>query len=82
MEGRLTGGSEEVRAMVKGELRALDAQLKGALASPATTDDLTKRHLQDCRDEIAAMLDPLVPRGGRAGGARVGGTRRRRRTRR
>ena len=73
MEGRLTGGSEEVRAMVKGELRALDAQLKAALASPATTDDLTKRHLQDCRDEIAAMLDPLVPRPGRAGGAAFGG---------
>ena len=73
MEGRLTGGSEEVRAMVKGELRALDAQLKTALASPATTDDLTKRHLQDCRDEIAAMLDPLVPRPGRAGGPAFGG---------
>jgi hypothetical protein len=73
MEGRLTGGSDEVRAMVKGELRALDAQLRTALASPATTDDLTKRHLQDCRDEIAAMLDPLVPRGGRAGGPAPGG---------
>ena len=73
MEGRLSGGSEEVRALVKGEIRALDAQLKAALASPATTDDLTRRHLQDCRDEIAAMLDPLVPRGGRAGGAAFGG---------
>jgi hypothetical protein len=73
MEGRLTGGSEEVRALVKGELRALDGQLRTALASPATTDDLTKRHLQDSRDEIAAMLDPLVPRGGRAGGPAFGG---------
>ena len=73
MEGRLSGGSEEVRALVKGEIRALDGQLKAALASPAPTDDLTKRHLQDCRDEIAAMLDPLVPRAGRAGGAAFGG---------
>ena len=73
MEGRLGGASEEVRALVKGELRALDAQLRSALASPATTDDLTRRHLQDSRDEIAAMLDPLVPRPGPAGGAPFGG---------
>ena len=75
---RLNGAaSEEVRAMVKGELRALDAQLQVRAGSPATTDDPTKRHLQDCRDEIAAMLDPLVPRGGRAGGPAAGRTRRR-----
>ncbi|HEX5070684.1 MAG TPA: zinc-dependent metalloprotease [Vicinamibacterales bacterium] len=75
MEGRLYGTSEEVRAMVRSELKTLDGQLRTALASPATTDDLTKRHLQDCRDEIAAMLDPMVPRPARAGGAGFGGGR-------
>jgi len=73
MEGRLNGGSEEVRALVKGELKQLDAQLKTAIANPATTDDLTKRHLQDSRDEIAAMMDPMVPRPSRGGGAGGGG---------
>jgi hypothetical protein len=73
MEGRLNGGSEEVRALVKGELKTLDGQLKAAIANPATTDDLTKRHLQDSRDEIAAMMDPMVPRPARGGGPGGGG---------
>jgi hypothetical protein len=80
MDSRLNGseGSTEVRALVRGEIAALDKQLQAAL--PAATDEVTRRHLQDCRDEIATMLDPLVPRpaagaggggrGGRGGGAR------------
>jgi len=80
MEGRLNGSSEEVRSLVRAELKTLDGQLRTALASAATTDDLTRRHLQDCRDEIAAMTDPLVPRpargGGAGGGGRGGGIRR------
>jgi hypothetical protein len=62
MDSRLNGanGSPEVRALVRGELKVLDAQLKAA--QPAATDTLTKLHLQDCRDEIATMLDRLVPR--------------------
>jgi hypothetical protein len=70
MDARLggSGTAEEARALVKGELRALDRQLQAAL--PAVTDELTRRHIVDCRDEIASMLDRLVPRpaGGGAGG--------------
>jgi hypothetical protein len=67
MDARLNGAgeAEEVRALVKGEIRALDRQLQGAL--PAATDELTRRHIADCRDEIAAMLDRLVPRPAGAG---------------
>jgi hypothetical protein len=78
MDARLNGGSgsSEVRALVRGELVALDRQLQNA--QPGATDEITKRHLQDCRDEIATALDRLVPRepggggggrGGRGGGA-------------
>jgi len=73
------GSSAEVRSLVKGELRALDGQLESAVG--AATDELTRRHLVDCRDEIATILNPRVPRdaggagggrGGRGGGAGVG----------
>jgi hypothetical protein len=61
MDNRInTPGSDEVRSLARGEVKALDKQL--AAAMPAATDELTKRHLQDCRDQIKAMLDPLVPR--------------------
>jgi hypothetical protein len=53
--------SEEIRMLVKGELHALDGQLKTALAAP-TLDEATRRHLTDARDEIAIILDPRVPR--------------------
>ncbi len=70
MDGRLNGsnGSSEVRALVRGELLALDRQLQPAM--PGATDELTRRHLQDCRDQIAESLDRLVPRpAAPAGGA-------------
>lgn len=74
MDSRIntTGSSEEVRSLARGEVRALDRQLAAAL--PAATDELTRRHIQDCRDEIATMLDPLVPRpaAGAAGAGRGG----------
>jgi len=68
-----------VRALLKGELRALDAQLERAI--PAASDEVTKRHLQDSRDQIATILDPramrtrdaaaaAAGRGGRGGGLR------------
>ena len=65
-----------MRSLLKGELRALDKQLATAL--PMATDEVTKRHLQDSRDEIAKILDPRAMRtrpagagapGGRGGGA-------------
>jgi len=73
MDGRLNGsaGSTEVRALARGELRALDGMLQRA--RPTATDEMTRRHIDDCRDEIATALDRLVPRpaaGGAAGGGR------------
>jgi len=70
MDARLNGGegTTETKALVRGELKALDAQIQAAL--PRVTDRLTRLHLTDCRDEIASYLDPLVPRP--EGGARGG----------
>jgi len=77
MDNRLNGGgaaASEVKAVVKGELRALDAQLRAAV--PAATDRATRLHLEDSRDYIARILDPQVPRpaapAGRGGGAANG----------
>ena len=64
LDQRLNGtpaSSAEVRALVKGELRALDRQLQAASAAPGL-DENTRRHLVDSRDEIAVILDPTVPR--------------------
>ncbi len=73
MDNRLNGGAasaSEVKAIVKGELRALDVQIRTALG--AATDRATRLHLEDSRDYIARILDPQVPRpapvGGRGGG--------------
>ena len=71
MDGLLNGSSDEVRSLVRGELRALDRQIQTALGG--VTDEVTRRHLVDCRDEIAAALDPLVPRPGAAGAGVFGG---------
>jgi uncharacterized protein DUF4953/uncharacterized protein DUF5117/uncharacterized protein DUF5118 len=63
IDDRLNGNTEpsdEVRALLRGELRALDVELQGATAG--TTDVSTKRHLQDSRDQIAAILDPRAMR--------------------
>jgi hypothetical protein len=51
----------EVRALVKGELKALDRQLQTA-AGAAGLDENTRRHLTDSRDFIEMILDPRVPR--------------------
>jgi hypothetical protein len=73
MDSRLNGseGSTEVRSLVRGEVITLDRQVKAALRS--ATDEMTRRHLQDCIDEISTMLDPLVPRPAGAAGAGRGG---------
>ncbi|TAK18022.1 MAG: DUF5117 domain-containing protein [Acidobacteria bacterium] len=55
------GSSAEIRMLAKGELRALDGQLKAALAATGL-DENTRRHLSDSREEIAAILDPRVSR--------------------
>ncbi len=54
-------GSAEIRAIVKGELKALDRQLQTAAAAPGL-DENTRRHFVDCREEIKIILDPRVPR--------------------
>jgi hypothetical protein len=75
MDDRLNGqpaASAEVRALVKGELRALDRQLQTAAAAPGL-DEGTRRHLVDARDEIAIILDPTVPRPAPAAGGDAGG---------
>jgi hypothetical protein len=79
IDARLNGPdepSDEVRALLKGELRAVDQQVARAL--PSVTDVATRRHLQDARDMIATALDPRAMRtrapaaaggGGRGSGA-------------
>jgi hypothetical protein len=64
--------SEEVRMLVKGELRALDKQLQAAIAAPGLEEN-TRRHFADSREEIAAILDPRVQRPEPAAGAAAAG---------
>jgi hypothetical protein len=76
LDNRLNGGSpptDEVRALLKGELRTLDRQIVVALRS--VTDVATRRHLEDARDTIEAALDPraMRARAGGPGGGRGGG---------
>ena len=65
--------SEEIRALLGGELRALATQLDGAI--PSTSDEVTKRHFEDSRATIDAILDPRVAaaRAAAAAGGRGGG---------
>lgn len=78
MDNRLNGGAEpsdEVRALIKGELRTLNTQIAAAIG--ATTDTATRRHLEDARDQIAITLDPKAQRvraaaAGAAGAGRGG----------
>ncbi len=63
LDNRLNGGAEpsdEVRALIKGELRALRGQIVAAI--PAATDPATRRHLEDSRDQIDITLDPKAQR--------------------
>jgi hypothetical protein len=84
IDDRLHNGpepSDEVRALLRGELRDLDAQLAKVVGG--VTDVVTRRHLQDARDQIATILDPRAMRtrpapaagaGGRGRGAGPGGS--------
>jgi hypothetical protein len=77
MDDRLNGqpaASAEVRALVKGELRMLEGQLKKAV-SAAGLDEGTRRHLQDAVDQIEIILDPTIPRPAPAPDAAAGGGR-------
>jgi hypothetical protein len=72
VDNRLNEGPEpsaEVRSLLRGELRELDAQL----AKYSTTDEITRRHIQDARDQIATILDPRAMRQRTAPAAAAGG---------
>jgi hypothetical protein len=65
IDDRLNGGaaepSGEVRALLRGELRAVDRQIETALGGNLT-DAATERHLRDAREQIAMILDPRAMR--------------------
>ena len=76
IDNRLNGGAEpsdEVRALLKGELRTLRSQIAAAI--PLTTDRVSRLHLEDSRDAIDEILDPraMRTRGAAAAGARGNG---------
>ncbi|MCA1629621.1 MAG: zinc-dependent metalloprotease [Acidobacteria bacterium] len=48
--------TDDARAFIRGELRALTAAITASL--PRATDRATQLHLQDARDQIAKALDP------------------------
>ncbi|MBS1810429.1 MAG: zinc-dependent metalloprotease [Acidobacteria bacterium] len=55
LNGRLAT-TDDTRALVRSELRALNADVAKALAK--TTDRVTRAHLDDVKDQIAKILDP------------------------
>ncbi|MEI6667714.1 MAG: zinc-dependent metalloprotease [Acidobacteriota bacterium] len=57
LNGR-TPATDDARGVIRGELRALAAQLTTATAK--ATDRATRLHLEDARDQIAKALDPKV----------------------
>ncbi|MBI4264970.1 MAG: zinc-dependent metalloprotease [Acidobacteria bacterium] len=74
IDNRLNGGAEPnpaVRALLRGELRALRAQIAAAI--PSVTDRASRLHLEDARDQIDEIVDPRAMRARPAGGARAGG---------
>ena len=63
IDDRLNGNTEpsdEVRALLRGELRALDVEIQASIAG--ASDVATRRHLQDSRDQITMILDPRAMR--------------------
>lgn len=55
LNGR-AAATDDQRPFIRGELRALSADLSKAAAR--TTDRATRMHLEDARDQIAKILDP------------------------
>jgi len=76
IDNRLNGAAEpsgEVRALLKGELRALREEIVAAIRR--TSDRASRLHLEDSRDAIDEILDPraMRARGGTAPAATRGG---------
>jgi hypothetical protein len=55
LNGR-TPVTDDSRAFIRGELKALSVQIAAGL--PGTADRATRLHLEDARDQIAKALDP------------------------
>jgi hypothetical protein len=53
--GAAPANPAEFRAILKSEMRALDADLAAAIGK--TSDRMSKAHLEDARDVIKQMLD-------------------------
>jgi hypothetical protein len=73
IDNRLNGGAAPdpaVRALLRGELRALRAQLVAAI--PLITDRASRLHVEDARDTIDQILDPRAMRARPAAGGRGG----------
>ena len=63
--------ADDARAFFRGELKTLDADLKGALGK--ATDRATRLHIEDIQTQIAYALDPSIQAtGAAAAGARPG----------
>jgi hypothetical protein len=75
VDNRLNGAAEpppDVRALLRGELRTVRANVVAAI--PSVTDRASRLHLEDVRDQIDEILDPRAMRqragaGGRGGAA-------------
>ena len=50
------GTPSDARALIRGELKELDAQIRTAI--PKAANRMTRLHLEDMRNEIAKILDP------------------------
>ena len=77
IDTRLNGSSaasDDTRALFRGELRTLDAELETAL--PHAANQETRYHLQDSRDQISRILEPKFQPRSNAAGAGTGGGRR------
>jgi hypothetical protein len=72
LNGR-TAPTDDTRGLVRSELRAVAASVRRAL--PLATDQSTRAHLEDVRDQIARILDPkfIAPAAPQGGGGPQGG---------
>ncbi len=72
LDARLNGAAPppEIRSLLRGEQRTLRAEIVRAL--PATTDRMSRLHLEDARDQIDEVLDPRAMRSSAGGGGRGG----------
>lgn len=54
-----TAGMEEVRALLRAELRSLNTEINSAIPKAANAE--TRAHLESAKDFIANALDPKIP---------------------